>query len=144
MANVFGTPMGANAVYSIASTFIDSCPENNTALPFKAYPALDFYSGLPTASSADPDAEIDVTMGFAPEGPVYGTFVSGLDIVAVEPSHMDGDQIFFSVPENIGGGQSYVFLTNDNSGNLNDATILAGPAILEITPNAPTFDLSIQ
>jgi len=144
MANVFGTPMGINAVYSIASSFIVSCPSTNAPLPVMAYKALNLYSGLPTASGAVPGAEIDVSMGVAPEGTVYGTFVSGLDIIPVEASHTDGDQIFFIVPENIGGGQSYVFLTNDNSGNLTDSTIIAGPVIIEITPNAPTFDLSIQ
>jgi len=144
MANVFGTPMGVNAVYSIASTFIVSCPDTNAALPVMAYPALSLYSGLPTASGAMPGAEIDITMGSAPKGTFYGTFVSGLDIIPVEASHTDGEQLFFVVPENIGGGQSYVFLTTDNSGNLTDDTIIAGPVIIEITPNAPTFNLTIQ
>ncbi|KAN0104199.1 hypothetical protein V8E51_009944 [Hyaloscypha variabilis] len=33
MANVFGTPMGLNAVYTIASGFITACPSSNVALP---------------------------------------------------------------------------------------------------------------
>lgn len=33
MANAYGTPLGLNAVYSIASGFITSCPSTNAALP---------------------------------------------------------------------------------------------------------------
>lgn len=144
MANVFGTPMGVNAVYSIAAGFVTSCPSTNAPIPVKAYPGLSLSSGLPTASGAKPGAEIDVTPATMPTGDFYGTFVSGLDVVPTQDSHVDGDQIFFVIPPNIGGGQSYVFLTRDNSGNLTDDNILAGPAIIEITPNAPTFDVAIQ
>lgn len=138
MANVFGTPMGPNAVYSIASAFIKSCPSTNAALPFMAYPALTLMSGLPTA----PGALVDLMPKTMPKGEYFATFVSGLDIMAVKPNASNGTMIMVAVPE-IASGQSYVFLTKDNSGNLTDANIIAGPAIIESTPSSPTFDLSI-
>jgi hypothetical protein len=52
MANVFSTPLSLNAVYTIASAFIKSCPSTSAALPIIAYPSLTLVSGLPTAVGA--------------------------------------------------------------------------------------------
>ncbi|KAL3423238.1 twin-arginine translocation pathway signal [Phlyctema vagabunda] len=137
MANVFGTPLGLNAVYTIAAGFIVSCPSTNAALPVKAYPALTIDSGLPTATGAN----IEFSVESIPEGTAFATFVSGLDILPVPITLVDG-KMMAAVPEMV-EGQSYVFITSDNSGNVTDATVLAGPAIVEVTPSSPTFDLSI-
>lgn len=120
MANVFGTPMGLNAVYTIVSSFITACPSTNMALPVKAYPSLTLNSGTPTA----PNATVNLIPKTMPSGACYATFVSGLMIVPVEATMMSGS-VSAVVPEGI-SGQSYVFLTNDNSGNLTDSSILAG------------------
>jgi hypothetical protein len=138
MANVFGTPLGLNAVYTIASGFIASCPSTNVALPVKAYPSLTLVSGQPTAENA----MIDVKPATMPSGDFYATFVSGLDIVPVKPTSVQNGMVMASVPSMI-AGQSYVFLTKDSSGNLTDSNILAGPAIIEATPSSPTFNLTI-
>lgn len=137
MANVFGTPMGINAVYTIASQFIKSCPSTNAPLPVMAYPSLSLLSGKPTATGA----MIDLQPASMPSGTCYATFVSGLDILPVAAT-MSGDMLMAEVPMNI-SGQSYVFLTSDDSGNLTDSSILAGPVILEVTSSSPTFDLSV-
>jgi hypothetical protein len=121
MANVFGAPLGLNAVYSIASAFISTCPSTNTALPIKAYPSLTLVSGQPTA----PGALIDLMPGTMPSGPFYATFVSGLDIIPVDTQGIKNGMIMATVPTGP-SGQSYVFLTTDKSGNLTDSTIIAG------------------
>jgi hypothetical protein len=36
----FATPLGANAVFTLAAQFIVSCPSNNPPLPFTAFPSL--------------------------------------------------------------------------------------------------------
>ena len=36
----FDTPLGFNEVFTLASAFIVSCPADNVALPFKAFPPL--------------------------------------------------------------------------------------------------------
>lgn len=36
----FATPLGANAVFTLAAQFIVSCPSNNPPLPFTAFPGL--------------------------------------------------------------------------------------------------------
>ncbi|EKD20170.1 uncharacterized protein L3040_004040 [Drepanopeziza brunnea f. sp. 'multigermtubi'] len=137
-ANVFGTPLGFNAVYSIASAFIVSCPSTNAALPFMAYPALTVTSGLPTA----PGALVNLVPDEMPSGTFFATFVSGLSITAVTPTSVEGGMIMAEVPMMI-EGQSYAFLTKDKSGNLTDSNIIAGPVILEVTPQSPTFTLTI-
>lgn len=138
MANVFGTPLGINAVYSIASAFIKSCPASNAPLPVMAYPSLALTSGSPTAASV----VISLVPKTMPKGTYYATFVSGLDIIPVAPVSASNGAIMVTVPKSV-SGQSYVFLTSDKSGNLTDSTILAGPAIIEVTPSSPTFDISI-
>lgn len=128
-ANVFGTPLGPNAVFSIASGFITSCPDTNYKLPFMAYEnTLTLNSGAPTAFGAS----INLTPKTMPQGTFYATFVSGLEILPVEVS-MENGAILAAVPEKA-EGQSYVFLTSDNSGNLTDSTILAG--MFELSPQS--------
>lgn len=122
MANVVGTPMGLNAVFTIASAFIKSCPSTNAALPVMAYPSLTLISGEPTAVGA----VIDLEPKTMPSGTCYATFVSGLDIVAVPTMGIKDGMIMVTVPEGL-SGQSYVFITSDMSGNLTDSSILAGP-----------------
>jgi hypothetical protein len=133
MANILGTPMGMNAVYSIASQFIVSCPSSNAPLPVKAYPALTELTGLPVA--------VGVSLTFATKitlpSTYFFTFVSGLDILPVPSNGLSA-----VIPPMV-SGQSYVFITSDNSGNLTDSTILAGPAIIEVTTGAPTYDVTL-
>ncbi|SCU79702.1 LANO_0A07228g1_1 [Lachancea nothofagi CBS 11611] len=139
MANPFGTPMGVNAVYSIASQFITSCPDSNAALPVKAYPGLNVTQGMPLAVNTSISFSVD---GQLPSAQSYITFVSGLDVLPVQGMVSNG-MISAEVPSQV-SGQSYAFVTSDNSGNLTDTSILFGPAILEVTPSSPTFDLSIM
>lgn len=136
-ANVFAAPLGLNAVYSIASAFIVSCPSTNAKLPVMAYPSLTLVSGQPTA----PGALIDLQPKTIPTGTYYATFVSGLQIIPVAPQSAANGMIMVPVPMMI-SGQSYVFLTKDNSGNLTDSNIIAGPAIIEVTPDSPTFNVT--
>ncbi|KAI9649018.1 hypothetical protein NHQ30_001584 [Ciborinia camelliae] len=135
MANPLATPLGLNAVYSIASSFIVSCPSTNAALPVMAYPSLTLKSGLPTA----PGADVALAPETTPSGKLFTTFVSGLDTIPVESQVGSDGLVMTAVPTGI-SGQSYAFLTKDNSGNLTDSNIIAGPAIIEVTPDAPTFN----
>lgn len=139
MANPFATPLSANAIYSIASKFIESCPANNTKLPFKAYPELLVTQGLPTAMNSSITFASNGTLPNSTQ--IYVTFVSGLDVIPVVGSR-NGSSIRATVPEDV-SGQSYVFLTTGNSSNLTDSNILYGPAIIEVTPSSPTFNVSI-
>lgn len=127
MANVFGTPLGLNAVYTIASQFIAECPSTNVALPVMAYEDLATVTAGPTATNAI----VDLLPGVMPNGTYYTTFVSGLDIIPTTPLGVRDGMVQATIPAAV-QGQSYVFLTKDNSGNLTDSNIIAG--MLQLLP----------
>jgi len=137
MANAFATPLGFNAVYSIASQFIVSCPATNAALPVMALPGLSIVTGMPTALNT----VIDIKPAKAVTGTVFATFCSGLMSIPV-PVTVNGETLSATVPAGI-EGQGYLFLTSDDSGKVTDDNVVAGPAIIEVTPSSPTFDLTI-
>ena len=61
----------------------------------------------------------------------FVTFVSGLMIVSVKPSKIDGANIYVTIPA-AAQGQTYVFITSsDIEGTFSDSAVLYGPAVLE-------------
>lgn len=136
-ANPYGTALGLNPVYTLAAAFITACPSTNAALPVMAFPTLTATQGIPAAEG--------ITFTFSVKGTLPTTFfvvfVSGLSTTSVAPT-MDGDMIEAVIPATA-MGQTYVFLSKAATNmTLNDSMILYGPAIIEVTPPAPTFDLS--
>ena len=140
-ANIVGTPVSANSIFTLASAFIASCPPSNPVLPFQSFPSL-------TPTHANPNARDTITT--FTHGPdvtlpqaFFVTFISGLDVISVVGQSVGG-VLSATIPTVI-QGQSYAFITNaDVSGAFVETAVLAGPAILEVTPDAPTFDLTLQ
>lgn len=126
MANPFGTPLGLNAVYTIASGFITKCPSSNVALPVMAYKELTVSNQGPFSTGQSISYMVD---GDLPSE-FYVTYVSGLDVLPANAT-MSGGMIKSSLPKEV-SGQSYAFVTSDMSANLTDSNILFGPAILEV------------
>lgn len=124
----FDAPLSYNEVYTLAAGFIKSCPSDNPALPVKAFPSL-------SASSKDmPIMEGSTVMlgtsGYKIEGTVYAAFIAVTGPTFVEAKSVDGGYEVV-VPKGF-AGQSYVVLTSCNTAATDD-TILAGPAIVEIS-----------
>jgi len=140
-ANPYGTPLSPSPVYTLAAAFIKSCPASNAALPFKAFPALTAVQGMP-ASPGMPF--LFSTASALPAGAMV-TFVNGLSITSVKPTAGTGNT-FTAIPPATDGGQTYVLITSKDvsGGPVTDADTLFGPAIMELTPNSPTYDMSIQ
>ncbi|SCU82009.1 LAMI_0B08592g1_1 [Lachancea mirantina] len=140
MANPFGTALSARTAYSAASPFIVSCPPT-AHIDVQRFPELTLAQGLPVA----PNESVAFTVaagGPAVPSPAYVTFLSGLDTVPVTAS-VSGNQITCMVPPQL-SGQSYAFVTSDDSStNLTDSGVLYGPAIVEVTPGSPTFNVSV-
>ena len=138
-ANPFYPPLGPNGVFTLASAFIVSCPESNAALPFKAFPALTADTAGPVANGMP--AQFSLAEG-DPAGK-YVTFVSGITITSVAIEDAMGSSVTVTIPKGV-EGQSYVFITSKDvsggPGALTDDAIVAGPAIIEATPDAPTYD----
>ncbi|KAI9718499.1 MAG: hypothetical protein M1828_006682 [Chrysothrix sp. TS-e1954] len=137
-ANPYLTALGPNEVYTLASAFIKSCPSSNMALPFKAFPTLMATQGIPAA----PGITFSFSTMMSLPSSFFVTFVNGLTTTSV-PATMDGSMISATIPETT-QGQTYVVLTSSNTTMLMDSQVLAGPAIIEVTPPAPEIDDSIM
>ncbi|KAI4123223.1 MAG: hypothetical protein LQ347_006238 [Umbilicaria vellea] len=138
-ANPYGTALGLDPVYTLAASFITRCPSTNAPLPVKAFPALMATQGEPTAEG--------MSFTFSVQGKLpaqaYVTFCSGLNTTSVMAT-IKGAMISAVVPDTV-AGQTYAFVTSSMaSGSLMESTILFGPAIVEVTPPSPTFDLTVQ
>lgn len=139
VANPFGTPLGLNAVFTILSTLIVSCPSTNAALPVQAFSLL--YPSQTIAAVAGLAFEFTVVEAISVET-VFLTFVSGLIVVSV-PAEVSQTVIRASIPSGV-EGQTYVFLTNANAtGSIQDTNILNGPAIIEVAPQSLDLNFSI-
>ncbi|XPS97593.1 hypothetical protein M3J09_006819 [Ascochyta lentis] len=124
----FDAPLSYNEVYTLAAGFIKSCPSDNPALPVKAFPSL-------SASSKDMPIKAGSTVmlgtsGYKVEGTVYAAFIAVTGPTFVEAKSVNGGYEVV-VPKGF-AGQSYVVLTSCNTAATDD-TILAGPAVLEIS-----------
>ncbi|MCJ1338711.1 hypothetical protein MMC09_004000 [Bachmanniomyces sp. S44760] len=138
-ANPYGSALGLNEVYTLAATFIKSCPATNGALPVMAFPALTATQGIPAAPGITFTFSID---GDLPDGS-FVTWVSGLSTESV-PATMANGLITATIPMDV-QGQSYALVTNTNvTSTLMDSQVLFGPAIVEVTPPSPTYDVTIQ
>ena len=130
-------PLTPNAVFTLASAFITSCPADNPALPVKAYPAVAASAAGPVAAGSTVEfktATAVLAVKTGSEAKLYAAFIT-----AAGPVYADlvetGDGINFSVKVPASGvdGQSYLVLCNCKE-RVDDGTIVAGPAVLEVTP----------
>ncbi|EED16603.1 conserved hypothetical protein [Talaromyces stipitatus ATCC 10500] len=148
-ANIAGTPLTPNAIFTIASSFITACPSTNAALPFKAFPAI-AVNGIPNPAQAIP---VNTVASLAMPGPnppaipatAFVTFVSGIDIISV-PAQVVNGAIAVTIPPQA-SGQIFGLLTTESltgTGTLLDETkVIAGPAIMEIQPASPSIDFTV-
>ena len=114
----FDTALSPNAIYTMASAFITSCPSTNAKLPFMAFPALTMVSTNPQPGQP---------MVFSTTGDLskakFCTFVSELSMYY---SPFSGNTCI--IPSEITAGQNYVFLTMTESSA--DSEVVAGPTII--------------
>ncbi|KAG0651699.1 rds1 [Hyphodiscus hymeniophilus] len=127
----FDDPLTLNEVFTLAAPFIVSCPASNPALPVKAFPAL----ALTTTGTIKTGSTITLsTPGYtlaAADGkaPVYAAFITVTGPIYADATPVDGG-FSLVVPAGV-NGQSYVVLTGCTDA-VNDDTVAAGPAIIEI------------
>jgi len=120
----FDVPLDFDQVYSLASLFITSCPSSNPALPVKAFPVLSA-----SAATAKSGSQIKLTPAKSVKlsGSVYAAWI-GYPANAYGVYNPATGMV--EVPEGF-AGQIAVVLTS--SMNVTDDTVLAGPALVEIT-----------
>jgi len=138
-ANPYGTALGVNEVYTLAAAFITKCPSTNAVLPLKKFPSLTAVTATPAWTGETFVFEVSCSV---PSWPLYVTFLSGLSITSVPATYHNG-KITTQIPSTA-SGQSYAVLTSANvTTALTDSVVLAGPAIVEVTPGPPTYNDSI-
>jgi hypothetical protein len=115
----YDTPLGLNQVYTIASAFIESCPDSNAALPVKAFGAL--------AVTGNPGDNVQFTFDDPHTTTNYAIFYSGLGMTAVQLDEND----YATIPSNLQGIYYVVISTSGDVTEVSDDNIVAGPAILE-------------
>jgi hypothetical protein len=132
-------PLTPNSVYTLASAFITECPADNPALPVKAYPALAASAAGPVTPGSTVEFKTASAVLAIKEGTdakLYAAFIT-----AAGPVYADlveaGDGVNFSVKVPATGvdGQSYLVLCNCKE-VVDDGSIVAGPAVLEVLPAA--------
>ncbi|GAB7331110.1 hypothetical protein MBLNU13_g02593t1 [Cladosporium sp. NU13] len=127
-------PLTPNAVYTLAAGFIKSCPSTNPALPVKAYPAIAAAAAGPV--TAGQTVQIKSAAALSPgsgTAKLYAAFITATGPVFTDLIQA-GDGVNFSVkvPAQGVAGQSYLVLCNCAE-RVDDGTIVAGPAVLEVT-----------
>ncbi|EJP60912.1 Ferritin/ribonucleotide reductase [Beauveria bassiana ARSEF 2860] len=130
----FDTPLSYNEVYSLASGFIKSCPETNPPLPVKAFPAVAVAADTKMPIKAGDEIVLQ-TPGYQLQGDnsdtkIYAAFIAVTGPVFVDAYLVDGG-FKVQIPEGF-AGQTYAVLTSCKDA-VNDDTIAAGPAIIEIS-----------
>ncbi|KAI9509478.1 ferritin-like domain-containing protein [Russula earlei] len=122
----FDTPLDLNQAYTIASSFITSCPPTNPKLLVTTYSQLT----VPEPASAWPGAttllEFTTPRNFDHSAPLYGAFISGQEAVIVP---LVGKSV--SIPDDL-RGVVYLLVTVD-ADNVDDSKIIAGPALFEFS-----------
>jgi hypothetical protein len=125
----FDVPLTFNEVYTLAAPFIVSCPTTNAALPVKAFPTLT----LSTSGTITTGSTITLlTPGYkfvSGGGPIYGAFITITGPISCIATPVAGG-FTVVVPAGV-KGQSYVVLSGCDK-FINDDTVVAGPAIVEI------------
>ena len=125
----FDNPLDFNEVYTLAAPFIVSCPAGNPVLPLSAFPTLALDPASPAVITSGTTINLltpDITL----TGTVFGAFITVTGPIFV-PTVATATGFSVVVPSGI-NGQSYVVLT-DCQDSVTDDTVVAGPAIVEVT-----------
>ena len=132
----FDAPLDFDEVYSLAAPFIKSCPSSNAALPVKAFPALAVgttgtINAVQTITINTPGYDLVAPAG----GAIYAAFIAVTGPTFVPATPVSGG-FSVQVPKGF-AGQTYAVLTACND-TVNDETVAAGPAIIEIAGSVGT------
>lgn len=124
------TPLDPNQAYTLASSFITSCPSSNPSLPVRAFPSLALtIDGPPrpgTTLELSSPALSSSTTNSPTSTTLYAGFLNGQNATLVP---LD-DDLTVTIPEGL-LGTVYVVVTNSSTG-VDDAVTVAGPAILDL------------
>ncbi|KAI9059176.1 hypothetical protein FKP32DRAFT_1580154 [Trametes sanguinea] len=121
----FDAPLTPSGAFSLASSFITSCPASNPALPVKAFPALSLSPATPTQGQTV-RFKFTLPQGQVAPANTYVAWLNGLDVV-FSVLNKDGTT---TVPQGLAGT---VFATVVSSkATPNDDIMLSGFTIIQM------------
>lgn len=132
----YDTALDGDLVYTLASSFITSCPSTNPTLPFTAFPAL---TATPTSGGSELEAGGTVSLSYNSSdstdtsGSYYLALFHGLETTFVNITDNQA-----TIPSDI-LGIAYAVVTDNNTA-FSDSSVIAGPAILSIPFDADASD----
>ncbi|KAF7376678.1 Protein rds1 [Mycena sanguinolenta] len=118
----FQPALTPNQVYTVATSFIESCPASNA----DSLPPLTVFAPL-AVTTAHPGRTATLTFA-APTSSksLYAAFISSIAVPVFVPIH-NGNQVV--VPHDL-LGFAFCVVTTKDGGDLDDSTTVAGPAVL--------------
>lgn len=116
-STAFETPLDMNQVYTMASTFIRSCPSTNPPLPVKAFPLLT----IPPGREGE---RVTATFEAPQRKSLYAAFIAGTGTIFVPLNEKNEVEIPGGLT-----GLVFVIITSDG-GRVTDDTTVAGPSML--------------
>ncbi|WWC90988.1 uncharacterized protein L201_005927 [Kwoniella dendrophila CBS 6074] len=126
--SAYDTPLGLNMVYTLASAFIESCPDSNAALPVKAFPTLT------VPATYAPGQNVQFIFDDDHSKTNYVVFYEGLGSRAIALDQNDSA----TLPTDLQGVVYAVISTSSDPKAVSDDNIVAGPAILNFPFDAWT------
>ncbi|KAF7376693.1 Protein rds1 [Mycena sanguinolenta] len=118
----FQPALTPNQVYTVATSFIESCPASNA----DSLPPLTVFAPL-AVTNAHPGRTATLTFT-APTSstPLHAAFISGITAPVFVPIY-NGNQV--AIPRDL-LGFTFCVVTTKDGGDLDDSTTVAGPAVL--------------
>lgn len=126
--------LSPNAIFTLASAFITACPSSNPTLPVKPFPGLAATRAgvVPAGSTVEVKTANTVLAPGSGKAKLYAAFVTTAGPVWTDLTPAgDGMKFSVKVPAEGVRGQSYLVLCNCED-RVDDGTIVAGPAVLEV------------
>ncbi|KAJ3828169.1 ferritin-like domain-containing protein [Lentinula raphanica] len=139
-SGAFGVPLNCGQVLTLLSPYIESCPSRDSELsPLpKPYPPLTISNTRPnelaSLSFTPPDNFNTNTSTSESFSVTFLTSNAGVLSVPIDVQDDSEKPVQVRIPENI-RGDAFVVITN-NAKDISDESILAGPALLRVQPDA--------
>ncbi|KAI0291217.1 ferritin-like domain-containing protein [Multifurca ochricompacta] len=130
-SGVYDTPLDFNQAFTVASSFIVSCPPSNPNLPYTAFAELTLLDPSSAWPGSTTPLQFAIPKDLDSSTKLYGTFLTGQEALIV-PLEDGGKSV--SIPDTL-RGVVYLLITTDMNA-VEDSKTIAGPALLEFSFNS--------
>ncbi|TFY66460.1 hypothetical protein EVG20_g4628 [Dentipellis fragilis] len=135
ISNAFETPMDLDQAWTLALSFIQSCPQSNLPLPVRVFNPLNI-----TTPAASIGTGKKISLNFTPVNTTsttyWAAFLQGLETTYIP---LQGKAPYsVTIPQSL-KGFSFLIIANDTQKISNDFVTMAGPVVLDLPSNGHPF-----